>query len=84
MAYVIVDTCTKDLQCVEVCPVDCIHPKLDEQGYDQFSQLYIHPEECIDCAACVPACPTHSIFLLEELPGALKHFAELNARYYSM
>ena len=24
--------------------------------------LYIHPEECIDCGACVPACPVAAIY----------------------
>ena len=59
MAYVIAEPCigTKDNSCVEVCPVDCIHPTPDEPDYDQAEQLYIDPEECIDCDACVEACP---------------------------
>jgi len=39
----------KDRSCVDVCPVDCIY-----EGEDQ---LYIHPDECIDCGACEPECP---------------------------
>src|SRR6516162_7115116 len=55
MTYVIAEPCigTKDLSCVEVCPVDCIHPTQDEPGFDDEAQLYIDPEECIDCDACV-------------------------------
>ena len=55
MAYVIAEPCldTKDNSCVEVCPVDCIHPTPDEPDYDTVKQLYIDPEECIDCDACV-------------------------------
>jgi ferredoxin len=36
MTYVIAEPCigTKDLSCVEVCPVDCIHPTQDEAGVD--------------------------------------------------
>ncbi len=83
MAYVIVDTCTKDNNCIEACPVDCIHPKPDEAGYDAVPQLYIHPTECIDCGACIPVCPTNSIYVLDELPAELAHFAEKNANYYS-
>ena len=59
MAYVIAEPCidTKDNSCVEVCPVDCIHPTPDEPDYDAVTMLYIDPEECIDCDACVEACP---------------------------
>ncbi|HYR74133.1 MAG TPA: ferredoxin, partial [Candidatus Acidoferrum sp.] len=43
MAYVITEPCidVKDKACVEVCPVDCI--------YEGPNQLFIHPDECIDC-----------------------------------
>jgi NAD-dependent dihydropyrimidine dehydrogenase PreA subunit len=82
MAYVIVDTCTKDMECVAACPVDCIHPKDDEGSYAEVAQLFIHPSECIDCGACVPVCPTNSIFIKEELPADLAHFAEKNSTYF--
>ena len=47
MAYVINEPCigTKDTSCVEVCPVDCIHPTPDEPGFAEADQLYIDPEE---------------------------------------
>jgi len=83
MAYVIVDTCTKDELCIEACPVDCIHPKKDEADFEAETQLYIHPDDCIDCGACIPVCPTNSIFILEELPADQAHFAEKNAAYFS-
>ena len=65
MAYVIAEPCigTKDNSCVEVCPVDCIHPTPDEPDYDKVEMLYIDPEECIDCDACVEACPVDAIEL---------------------
>ncbi len=82
MAYVIVDTCTKDELCVEACPVDCIHPKKDEADFEQAKQLFIDPETCIDCGACIPVCPTNSVFTLDDLPADQQQFAGINAAYY--
>src|SRR6184192_1055507 len=64
MPFIITDPCieTKDTACVDVCPVDCIHPRKDEPEFAQATMLYIHPEECIDCGACVPACPVAAIY----------------------
>jgi NAD-dependent dihydropyrimidine dehydrogenase PreA subunit len=83
MAYVITDTCTKDELCVQACPVDCIHPKQDEGGFAEAPQLFVKPDDCIDCGACVPVCPTNSIFSLDELPEEFAKFADLNAAHYN-
>ncbi len=63
MAYVIAEPCinTKDTACVDACPVDCIHPKSDEPEFENEEMLYIEPDECIDCGACVPVCPVEAI-----------------------
>jgi ferredoxin len=84
MAYVIAEPCidTKDNSCVEVCPVDCIHPTPDEPDYDQVKQLYIDPEECIDCDACVEACPVDACFAEDQLPDEWQGFIQINADYY--
>src|SRR5215211_3558244 len=85
MAYVIAEPCinTKDNSCVEVCPVDCIHPTPDEPDYDKVEQLYIDPEECIDCDACVEACPVDACFAEDQLPDEWAEFAQRNQAYFA-
>ena len=84
MAYVITDKCigTKDTACVDVCPVDCIHPRKDEAGFATEEMLFIHPDECIDCGACVPACPVEAIFELSETPEKWASFIGVNGEYF--
>ena len=85
MAYVIAEPCigTKDTACVDVCPVDCIHPRKDEPQHESAPQLYINPTECIDCGACVPVCPVTAIFALEDLPEKWQSFTPVNSEYYA-
>lgn len=84
MTYVINEACigTKDVSCTEVCPVDCIHPTLEEPGFAEAEQLFIDPEECIDCDACVEACPVDAIFAEDQVPDEWRHFTEVNANYF--
>jgi NAD-dependent dihydropyrimidine dehydrogenase PreA subunit len=84
MAYVIAEPCinTKDTACVDVCPVDCIHPRKDEGGFPDNAQLFIDPVECIDCGACVPVCPVSAIFPVDDLPDKWKSFTDVNAQFY--
>jgi NAD-dependent dihydropyrimidine dehydrogenase PreA subunit len=85
MAYIICEPCieTKDTACVDVCPVDCIHPRKDEPGFAAAQMLYIHPDECIDCGACVPACPVEAIYSLDETPAKWTEFIGRNADFYA-
>ena len=85
MPYVIAEPCleSRDASCVDVCPVDCIHPRPDEAEFASADQLYINPEECIDCDSCVSACPVEACFSERALPTEWAHFRELNARFYS-
>ena len=79
MPYVITEACinVKDKSCVDVCPVDCIY-----EGEDQ---LYIHPDECIDCGACEPECPVTAIFPEEDVPQNLAVFVARNRdAFFSM
>ncbi|MCE5308377.1 MAG: ferredoxin family protein [Acidobacteriales bacterium] len=82
MAYVITPACTKDELCVEACPVDCIHPKKDEDGFEATPQLFINPGECIDCGACVPVCPASAIYSVDDLPADQAASATANAAHY--
>jgi ferredoxin len=80
MPFVITDPCigTKDTACVDVCPVDCIHPRKDEPEFETASMLYIHPDECIDCGAC----PVAAIYDgVDATPGSQKSLIEANAIY---
>ena len=84
MPFIITDPCidTKDTACVDVCPVDCIHPRKDEPEFEAANMLYIHPEECIDCGACVPACPVAAIYdSVDSTPDSQKDLIEANAVY---
>jgi ferredoxin len=84
MVYVITESCVgnKDASCVEVCPVDCIQPTPDEHGFAEVEQLYIDPDECISCDACVAACPFDAPLDEEGLDGPQQRFIALNAQYF--
>jgi NAD-dependent dihydropyrimidine dehydrogenase PreA subunit len=84
MTYVINEPCigVKDASCTEVCPVDCIHPTRDEPDFEQAEQLYIDPEECIDCDACVETCPVDAITTEEAVPPEWLHYIEKNAAHF--
>ncbi|MCW2996873.1 MAG: 4Fe-4S ferredoxin iron-sulfur binding domain protein [Solirubrobacterales bacterium] len=84
MAYVIAEPCIgrKDASCAETCPVDCIHPTKDEPGFAEAEQLYIDPAECIDCDACVEACPHDAVFEELRLPEEWRAYAKRNAEHF--
>ena len=76
MTYIIAEPCigVLDRGCVDVCPVDCIY-----EGPDQ---LYIHPDECIDCGACEPECPVTAIFAEEDAPEKWASYTKKNSAYF--
>jgi ferredoxin len=85
MTYVIAEPCinTKDTACVEVCPVDCIHPMKDAEDFEKETMIYIDPDECIDCGACVPECPVDAIFDENELPEQWAEYTAKNAAFFA-
>ena len=84
MTHIIVESCigTKDTSCVDVCPVDCIHPTKDDVDFDDATMLYIDPETCIDCGLCVDECPVQAIYAEEDLPEEWTEYLKKNADYY--
>ena len=76
MTYIIAEPCVglKDSACVDVCPVDCIYTR------DQDDMYYISPDECIDCGACEPACPWEAIFQDDSVPDVFTDDIELNVK----
>lgn len=72
MPYVVTENCLKCrfTDCVEVCPVDCF--------YADDNMLYIHPDECIDCGACEPACPVQAILPDDMLSDEQERWLDIN------
>src|ERR1700751_2715523 len=95
MAYVITQKCvgTCDTACVDVCPCDCI---VGPVALDQLRQvpgsergkrfpgiqMFIGPDECIDCAACLDECPVTAIYLDDPVPAEPRGDIERNAAFF--
>ena len=73
MTHVVLEACIrcKYTDCVDVCPVDCFR---EGQNF-----LTIDPDECIDCAVCIPECPVNAIYAEEDVPEDQRDFIPLNA-----
>jgi NAD-dependent dihydropyrimidine dehydrogenase PreA subunit len=77
VTYVIAEACIDCVHrlCVKECPVDCI--------YEGARALYIQPEECINCGACVPVCPEEAIYFEEDLPESLRPYLKDNEDFFT-
>ena len=73
MTYIVGEACIlcKHTDCVDVCPVDCF---VEGPNF-----LAINPDECIDCAVCVPECPEDAIFSEDSIPEDQRQFVQINA-----
>ena len=73
MTHVVTEACIncKYTDCVDVCPVDAFR--------EGKNMLVIDPDECIDCAVCIPECPVNAIYAEEDTPGDQIHMIKLNA-----
>jgi NAD-dependent dihydropyrimidine dehydrogenase PreA subunit len=78
MTYVITAACidVMDKSCIEVCPVDCIYIEDDDR------MCYVHPDECIDCAACESACPVGAVFADTDVPSESEEFTAINLQWF--
>ena len=92
---VITEPCiaTCDTACVDICPVDCIHGPApletiraipsEERGTRLSGiQMFVNPNECIDCGACIVVCPVNAIYSDFDVPEQYRHYIELNARFF--
>lgn len=72
MTHVVTEACIrcKYTDCVDVCPVDCFR--------EGPNFLTIDPDECIDCAVCIPECPVNAIYAEEDVPADQMHMIKLN------
>ena len=73
MTHVVTESCIRCryTDCVDVCPVDCFR--------EGPNFLAIDPDECIDCAVCIPECPVNAIYAEEDVPADQQHMTALNA-----
>ena len=100
MSYIIGKPCVSvcDTVCVTVCPVDCINGPIDVEGIGEEVQgmskeelegkmLYINPDECIDCGACLPECPVEAIYDSEEdaiTKDGTDEYVKRNYKFYGL
>jgi ferredoxin len=75
MPHVVNDNCRQCLftDCVEHCPVQCFHADGE--------RTYIDPDVCIDCSACVPACPVQAITEVVDFTDEEESLIEFNRKH---
>lgn len=96
MAHVITQPCQGvcEAECVTVCPTECISgpipvdeihavPRAQRAARFGDMQLYINPDECIDCGGCLPVCPTQAIYQEDDLPEKWKGYAQINEEFFA-
>ncbi len=73
MPHVVCQPCEncKYTDCVVVCPVEAFR--------EGDIMVYIDPEVCIDCEACVAECPVEAIYHEDSVPEQWRHYIQLNA-----
>jgi ferredoxin len=82
MAFVVTRLCRDcvNTACASVCPVDCIYEYKGNDAVTFPNQLFIHPDDCIDCGACEPECPWEAIFDEDDVPEKFTEDIKINAK----
>ena len=83
MAYVVTDACVKDFVCVAECATGALQPMAGDANAGTVSQVFINPDECIDCGNCAVVCAQNAVFSIDDLPADKSHFADLNKAYFN-
>ena len=79
MAHVVTARCVdcRYTYCAVECPVTCFW-EITKPDH----MLVIDPDTCIDCEACVPACPINAIWPDHELPEVFTSWTAYNAEHF--
>lgn len=77
MTHLVTENCIKckHTDCVDVCPVDCF--------YEGPNFLAINPDECIDCAVCIPECPVNAIAAEEDVADSAT-WLDINTKFSAL
>jgi ferredoxin len=73
MVAVVTEACSgcKYTDCVTVCPVDAFR--------EGELMLFVDPEVCTGCQACLPECPVEAIYMDDDVPDDQREYVALNA-----
>ena len=85
-----------DTACIDACPVDCIHGPMEldqiraitgEERSTRMArlagiQMFVNPNECIGCWACIPVCPVNAIVEDDEVPEHWHCYIAMNAEFF--
>ena len=59
-----------------------IAPSVGDPAAGTVSQVYINPDECIDCGDCVIVCAQGAVFAESDLPADKLEFTQKNRAYF--
>ncbi len=82
MPHVVTQACCGDASCAFACPVNAIHPTPDEPDFATAEMVYIDPVSCVDCGACITACPVGAITRDYRLTDTELPFVDINAMFH--
>ncbi len=83
MAYVIIDGCSKDGECIDTCATESItRGTFTDADGTVYDQMFINPDTCIDCGNCEGVCPSGSIYADADLPADKTEFERINRSFY--